>query len=132
MEFYEAKPGMWLVRGVSLEEHRAAMAANWTPEDDWWMQDAFMEFDSAEAEYLYYQMGDPPCSRDTEKIWRTADGETIPYGEISDRHLANIMNLIRQWEDQDLLRSYFPNLYAEVERRKNTSVRRGWGHVESR
>lgn len=99
MNFYEARPGMWLVEGVTVEEHERAMAGNYEPGRDEYYQ-----------EILDRELRSPPSS-DVFSIWTTKEGKQIEYKNLKTGHLNNIVAMMRRrGVDVELL---YPQLLLE-------------------
>ena len=96
MSFYQAAPGLYLMEGVSLAEHQAAVAGNYSP-----FEDDFGFLDPAPGSIEYNPRG---------PIWVTADMREIPIPELSDLHLINIINRFPKRLNQ----SDFQYLVAEL------------------
>jgi hypothetical protein len=103
--FYEAKPGYWIPQGISWEEHRAAIAGNYTPEDDFTNEDwelfegeMLRAWRDAVRRYI--------AAQDDRQLWITRDGEKIFYCDLTPSHLLNIGRLLLRNKKEYL----FPNL----------------------
>lgn len=46
------------------------------------------------------------------KVWRTKDGRRIPISQMTDNHLANVMNYLRAIYDQKVEESEFVTNYS--------------------
>jgi hypothetical protein len=99
MKMYEAAPGHWLIEGVSMAEHRSAMAGNYEGPMEW------EDFDQGREPSQHFG--------DRHKVWTTKEGMGIPYAELGDRHLSNIVNMLRRTRPGEI-ETAFPNLLAEA------------------
>jgi hypothetical protein len=88
MKMYEAQPGAWLCQGVTWEDHRAAMAANWN--GDW----------------REYEVQGIVARNDEARRWVTKDGRVIQYEDLEPGHLENIVEMVKRNHKA----MYFPNL----------------------
>jgi hypothetical protein len=102
MKMYEARPGVWLCEGVTYEENQAAWAGNYRG-NEW-------------TDYLESVIAD----NDERRVWITLDNRKIPYSELTDGHLENIIAMLQRNKKLFM----FPSLEAEFVRRKNDETKR--------
>lgn len=107
-QMYEARPGMWLMVGVTLEEHEQAMAGNYEPGRDEYYEELFKEdLQSACNERL--------LDRDLLQEWKTKDGRILKLHEMDDDHVYNTIRFLQR-HDIDVER-FTPNLCREFQSR---------------
>lgn len=112
MQFYEAKPGMFLVVGVTLEEHQQAMTGNYEPGRDEYLEQRLAEVLKEEHRLV---MEDTLRERDRSGLWKTNDGRELKHSEMTDEHINNSVRFLQRHEIG--VEIVVPNLVREFVRR---------------
>jgi hypothetical protein len=94
MKMYEAAPGHWLCEGVSMAEHEAAMAGNYTGDDLSGYGDFL--FETLARKQLKQAAVSKMQEHDSAGVWRTRDRHLLPIAEIEDSHLENIVRMLER------------------------------------
>lgn len=93
MQMYQAAPGMWLCVGVTIEEHRQAMAANYEPGRDEYLAKQLDELFREETRLARDQH---LLDQDRSNTWTTRDGRRLAIKDMSDEHVKNTVFFLQR------------------------------------